>query len=69
MVESLFATRGKGKRYYLSTGHQHRLSVESNIDMFRIGRDVNESLALLACKGKGIGDAVRLVDDLAALTG
>ena len=44
-------------------------SVESNIDMFRISRDVNESLALLACKGKGIGDTVRLIDDLAALTG
>jgi len=37
--------------------------------MIRIGRDVDESLALFARKGKGIGNTVRLVDDLAALTG
>ena len=44
-------------------------SVESKIDMFRVGRDVNETLALFARERKGIRNSVRCVDQFAALAG
>ncbi len=40
--------------------------IETDIHVLGIGSDVNESLPLLAGKGKGVGDTIGLINQLAA---